>query len=157
MTINRDCLFCGDRFEYKLQRKVFCSDICRVRYNREENLRCFYCGDLADTRDHVYPHSLQGGAKFEGVETVNACRECNSMLGVKASIWIEERFTYLIDKTVRKYQLNKLIPEWSDAELNGLGKSLRQRIAGKIKQRQRALERVMHMKLQLQQIILTYE
>lgn len=37
--------------------------------------RCFYCGEFADTVDHVYPRAL-GGGDWPG-NVVYACAECN--------------------------------------------------------------------------------
>lgn len=146
---NRECLFCSARFEAKRDRKLFCSDICRVRHNREEHLTCFYCGEMANTRDHVYPHSadtLSRKRLFRGKETVNACAECNSTLGDACANYIEERIMHLITRTEDKYQLNKHVPDWTDAELKGLGYTLRSHVARKVQIRQRAFNRVVHMR-----------
>lgn len=123
MTINRDCLFCAGRFTAKLERRLFCSDICRVRYNREERLKCFYCGDLASDREHVTPHSATnaGGHKFNGKETVNCCSECNTLLGTVYPYDLQARINYLYEKIIKKYQLDVLIPEWADEEFEELG------------------------------------
>lgn len=61
---------------------------------------CTYCGELADTRDHVVPRSyLNTGT------TVPACRQCNGLLSSKLHITIESRAHYLLNnsKVHRRY------------------------------------------------------
>lgn len=156
MGINRDCLYCSKRFEARMERRLFCTDVCRARYNRETQLTCFYCGSLATTRDHIFPQSARynGRSIFEDQETVNACSECNSTIGDKEPANIILRIHCLIQLTRKKYQLYKIIPEWSDEELNSIGYSLRKMIAGKIRARQKAIERVMHMRGVWRKIVL---
>jgi len=36
--INRDCQYCSERFSVKNNNRLFCSDKCKVRYNRENRL-----------------------------------------------------------------------------------------------------------------------
>lgn len=156
--VNRDCANCGARFEARLERRLFCSDVCRVRYNREHELKCFYCGDLATARDHVFPHSseLPGERQWGARDIVNACSECNAGLSDKYGYWLHRRIKHLIDWTIKRYQLDEMIPEWADEELDELGYALRASITFKIKQRQRALDRVIHMNVVLRRIILDY-
>lgn len=149
MIFSRDCLFCSSRFTARLERRLFCSDICRARYNREEKLRCFYCGELATSRDHIYPHSARtsiGKNVFEGQETVNACTECNTALSDKFPFSIENRVAYLEQWLIDRYDLHETLPEWFDDEIFELGETLRRGIAGKIRQRQRAIERILHVR-----------
>jgi hypothetical protein len=147
MPVSRDCLFCATRFTAVMQRRLFCSAVCRVRYNREEKLRCFYCGELATDRDHVWPHSAQtlGERRWRGQETVNACGDCNGRLGAQSPGNLEKRIEVLMASVAKEHKLQKTMPEWNDEELGDLGASLRKRIAGKIRARQRAIERFLHM------------
>ena len=156
MAYSRDCLFCATRFVAKLDRRIFCSSVCRMRYNREERLRCFYCGELASSRDHIYPQSarMNGGSNFEGQETVNVCMECNSAMTDKFAHSLELRIEYLIAWTEKRYKLEKIIPEWDDDEIKELGYSLRVRIQAKIRERQRAIERTLHMRATWRMVLL---
>src|SRR5690348_17255126 len=117
MLVYRNCLFCDNRFAAKLERRLFCSDVCRVRYNREERLRCFYCGELATTRDHIFPQRFRAVKGFEGQETVNCCRECNSLMGPSEPLSAENRIRVLLAALVRKYKLDRPVPEWEDEEI----------------------------------------
>lgn len=159
MFVDRDCLYCATRFHAHTQRRVFCSDICRARYNRELECTCFYCGDLADSRDHITPHSalVEPNRLFDGRETVPCCRECNSLLGDHEPHNLPRRIQYLIAAMIRKYDLDIMIPEWADVELEELGYSLRSAVRGKMRRRQRALERVLAMRGLWRKIVLAYE
>lgn len=148
MAVSRNCHHCGKRFTTSADRRLFCADICETRYKREHALKCFYCGDLADTIDHVFPQ-VHGGANGE---TVQACRDCNCRMGASGAFSVEERVCNLIESLERKYQLNRAIPEWDDDELEELGRSLRDRIQATIRQRQNALERVIHIRARLREI-----
>lgn len=148
MAVNRNCHQCGTRFLVKVERKIFCSDRCRVRYHREHRLVCFYCGDTADTIDHLFPQ-MHGNGRGE---TVQACKECNSTMGAFGAGNILARIEYLHTRYVKKYQLDKNIPDWSDDELAELGPTLRSSIQAKTIQRENALDRVIHIRARWNEI-----
>lgn len=148
MPVSRNCHNCGTRFTTNSNRRLFCSDKCKIRYHREHSLTCFYCGDLADSKDHVFPQA-HGGASGE---TVISCRDCNFRMGALGSLSVDQRICHLIESLERKHQLNKPIPEWDDEELEELGPSLRLRIKAAVHQRQNALERVIHIRARLREI-----
>lgn len=146
MSIVRDCLYCGSEFQAKLQRKVFCSDKCRVKYNRERNLVCFYCGDIATSRDHIYPHSLQISrrARVWRQEIVNSCSSCNGILGGTNYLLVEDRALAVANYIYKKHRLHAPDIEWSSDELCELGYSLRKSVQSKIKRRKIAERRYLH-------------
>ncbi len=146
MPVNRDCLYCTKRFTATTERRLFCSDACKMRYNREERLTCFYCGEIAPTRDHITPQAFSATEGFRGKETVNCCRKCNSTLGAAAPRSIEGRVLYLVERTIIQYELNNPIPEWDDEEIEELGPNLRSFVEAKIRERQRAFQRLFFMK-----------
>lgn len=154
--LDRDCMFCSERFEAKRNHRLFCSNKCRMRFNRQENLICFYCGELSNSRDHVFPHCAESNSarSFKGRETVNCCHECNSLLGSESAYFLEDRILSLADKIIKKYQLNKQIPEWSEDEFEVLGYNLRTAIEGKMRQRKRALDRLMHIRARHREVLL---
>lgn len=149
MAVSRSCIYCAKRFTAKMERRLFCSDACRARYNRENNLTCFYCCCVSDTVEHITPQTV---FRFGNKETVKACRDCNSTCGADAPFDLIERIDLLIERTVRKYKLNQAIPEWDDAELLELGKNLHQYVKVKIMARQRAIERVLAMQMLCKQL-----
>lgn len=46
---------------------------------------CLYCGEYADTRDHLLPVTYTGRAVRRQVLTVPAYRQCNSFIGDAAA------------------------------------------------------------------------
>ncbi len=137
MAKSRNCNYCGGRFSTDVLRRVFCSDKCKVRYHRENRLTCFFCGEIATGLEHIVPQVYMDGAG----DTVPACQECNSTMCHLAPESVEQRIQHLYRTYVRKYQLDKRIPEWDDAEMAELGPTLRSAISYKMNIRQRALER----------------
>lgn len=94
---------------------------------------CNYCGEPADTRDHIIPVSYQTNARPTKSarhnprygETVPCCRDCNVMLGTKLFPSMEDRCHYVAGALRRRY--SKLInaPAWTADELAELGPGLR--------------------------------
>lgn len=150
----RECFYCASQFEATMQRRVFCSEICQLRYNRENRFKCFYCGDLATDRDHVFPHSATSMAdrRFEGQEIVMACGECNRLLGDRAALWLETRLGYLIKSLTKRYKLNRPMPEWDAEEVQELGYSLRTAVLCGLTARKRAETRVANVHNRLRQL-----
>jgi hypothetical protein len=148
MPVSRNCHNCGTRFTTSSTKRLFCSDRCKVRYHRAHSLTCFYCGDLADSKDHILPQAFGNGAG----ETVLSCRDCNTRMNAFGPLSIDQRVSRLIESLTKKHQLDRPIPEWDDEELEELGYSLRQRIKAKLHQRQNAIERVIHIRKRLNEI-----
>jgi 5-methylcytosine-specific restriction endonuclease McrA len=55
------------------------NDKIKPRILRRDNYCCFYCGQDADTVDHVIPRRLNGGDDEDNL--VAACRKCNYSKG----------------------------------------------------------------------------
>jgi hypothetical protein len=51
------------------------------RVLRESGYRCFYCGDTADTVDHIIPRAKGGTDDIDNL--VAACLRCNCAKGIK--------------------------------------------------------------------------
>lgn len=151
----RGCFYCETKFNSSLERRLFCSDICQTRYNRESHYKCFYCGELASDRDHVFPHSASsmGDRRFEGKEIVWACSDCNTRLGNHAAFWLDTRIAYLLRKIRKKYKLDKPALDWDEDELAELSYTLRSGIAGRQRQRHIAEVRAAHIEKRLRQVI----
>lgn len=151
----RACFYCEERFNNSLERRLFCSELCQHRYNRESHSKCFYCGELATDRDHVFPHSAAsvGSRRFEGKEIVYACHSCNVTLGNHAAMRLDLRVEYLLAKLVKKHKLDRPAVDWDEDELAELSYTLRSGIAGKQRERHRAEIRVTHIEKRLRQII----
>ena len=50
----------------------------RAQILRDMGTQCHYCGDHADTVDHVVPISVDPTLRLEPTNLVPACRSCNS-------------------------------------------------------------------------------
>lgn len=96
---------------------------------------CVYCGDIADTADHVPPmkrvwaHGVDYYTQ-QGFDIVKApcCRECNSVLGDRDLPTIEERAIHMYAAIQKRYKPILACPEWDIEELDELDYSLRAHI-----------------------------
>ena len=96
-------------------------------------MNCNYCGDPADTRDHLIPVSAQTYSRPNRTarhsrrfgETVWCCRECNSLLGSQVFPSVEARSKYVAKALARRYRALLRAPKWAPEELDGLGPNLR--------------------------------
>ena len=99
---------------------------------------CYYCGDPADTVDHVVPRSVIESITDSGVDDliaaalrrrrrllVPACRECNTLAGAKYHETLAERTDYVRERLARKYRKALAMPDWSASELVDLSDGLR--------------------------------
>lgn len=142
MSVSRSCQYCATRFSTDQERRIFCSDRCKMRYHREHRLTCWYCGELGTSIEHLFPQAFGDGKG----DTVMACKECNSTVQAFKPMSVSARVKYLFQAYVKRYRLNKFIPEWDDQEIEELRGTLKQRVRAKILARQRAVERVEHLR-----------
>ena len=108
---------------------------------------CHYCGAPADTKDHIVPISYNytqrpNNSPGKGGQTVDCCRECNSLLGAKALFSVEERAHEIAECLERRYKKELKAPVWSEEDLAELGPALRKQIKAKQFLRMEILERV---------------
>ncbi len=99
---------------------------------------CVYCGDPADTMDHVPPISRVEDYRAirhgrEDYLLVKSCRPCNSLLGSDVHSDIFERIEALKYRLIKKMKGNDSALQWSDEELKGLGKNLRSQVVASMK------------------------
>lgn len=85
---------------------------------------CFYCGDPAAEREHVYPKSVFGERGYK----VWSCRECNLLAGAKIFETIEDKAYYIQGKLQYKYRKLYDYPDWDEDELMELKGRLRQMV-----------------------------
>lgn len=74
---------------------------------------CIYCGDPADTEDHLEPVSRQTSRRRKGKmpglgDTVPCCGECNSLLGAANAFTVKERAAVLVLAYARRDRRNPL-------------------------------------------------
>lgn len=89
---------------------------------------CVYCGQSADTKDHLLPRTWTGEAVRKNVLTVPACQECNSTIGDRYAPSITERRKIAQLAIAKKSKKLLQMPEWTKDELAELGKNLRSTI-----------------------------
>lgn len=145
--MDRDCLFCGSKFKVERKTRLFCQNACKTAYNRENRLRCFYCGSLAASRDHITPVSTSGKPRgFECDELVNSCLDCNYRMNDLYPYSLISRVEHLALSIYKQFKLDSAVPQWNDEEIEELGQSLRQAVKAKIEERKIATERYLHIK-----------
>lgn len=124
------CQHCGRRFKPR-RGKRYCSDMCRYEAWKATASPCYYCGCPAETVDHVPPRSVRpiliqmGVTRWDFIE-VEACKECNCVLGHKSLWTLTERKAYIKQWLRRRYRRYISMPAWTDAELDELGRGIQQ-------------------------------
>lgn len=91
---------------------------------------CAYCGDPADTRDHVIPYSYLTSRKRSGCQagtgnTVLSCRDCNSRLGSSLHPTMQQRCLHVAQALSKKHAKLLRSPDATPEELQELGPNLR--------------------------------
>lgn len=103
---------------------------------------CIYCGELADTLDHLLPATWTGTAARRRIPVVPACRECNSTLNDKHITDVAERRSYVQAAYRAKYRKYLRVILWSDDDLMAMGPSLRLAIVEQMAKHERAMRRM---------------
>lgn len=80
-----------------------------------------------------------GGGGDAG-RTVPACHSCNSWLGNRLLVKVEDRRAYIAGVLRRK--VNESAPGWTEEELEDLGPSLRQAVESGLREHSRLLGRL---------------
>ena len=84
---------------------------------------CTYCGVMAQSRDHIIPHSYLTGASrdhaplMDRALVVPACSECNGLL---SNYWLPEiglRAAYISRRLARRYKDLLAFPDWTATEV----------------------------------------
>ena len=110
-------------------------------------MRCTYCGNPANTLDHVVPHSFTTNRKrrlFPKNQCVPACQECNSLLGNLLYLTVGARAGYLVEKLMHRYAKELKLPEWADEDLDELSPSLSDAVAAAVNLKRAVKERIQH-------------
>jgi len=113
---------------------------------------CEYCGQRAWGRDHVIPLAVtfsgkrKKGHRGVGV-TVPCCHECNSILGDRPILTVQERAAFLVRAYRKHYQTLLKMPEWTDEELDDLQSSLRASILHALREQAVLKNRIAHLLL----------
>jgi hypothetical protein len=99
-----------------------------------DKYQCVYCGELADTMEHCPPVSLVGPDIEERYKDrlilVPACHECNSALGDRYLLTLENRADFLVSFYKKKYKKFDRVVAWDLEELEELDGGLQQYVRG---------------------------
>lgn len=117
---------------------------------------CIYCGQTADSEDHVFPISRLDGLELfrpgvrnqflpHGLCIVKSCWNCNSIASDHSFISILKKRDYIQSKLKEKYGNNFV--DWTNEELTELGYSLRQYVIRKSGEDNVIFSRIHHPKL----------
>lgn len=99
---------------------------------------CVYCGDPADSIDHVPPISRVDdyralGMRYEEYLLVKSCMDCNSILKDDLHRDIFERIEVLKYRLKRKIKKDDYALQWSDEDVKRLGRGLRSKVVSAMK------------------------
>lgn len=96
---------------------------------------CCYCGNQAESRDHIPPLvwiEALGLSWFEernlATVWVPSCIECNNLLRDERLFTIGERTSWLLRQYEKRYQGILQAPKWTEVEINELRGRLRKSI-----------------------------
>lgn len=105
-----------------------------TKYTRKDDgdkYTCIYCGELADTEDHVPPQSIAENMTLDMEHIlVPSCNECNSTLNKLYLLKIDERAAHLKTRYAKKYRKYNRVVSWDKSEIDELDGSLRTFIRG---------------------------
>ena len=110
------------------RRKAF-----RTHYKHfHEGNKCYYCGDLAETIDHVPAIKVAYSMGLEILEKrnikllkVRSCRQCNSILGDNSLLTLDDRARFVYEALQRRYKRLLQAQEWDREDIRELGPVLR--------------------------------
>lgn len=115
-------------------------------YGRERVIACFYCGDnTAITRDHVIPVSVSSETRsYNKKDVVPCCRECNSLLGNKLLLTVEDRAMYLAERLTKRYASTLRAFGYGKDEINTFGPTLKSMISANVNMKSYIVSRIDH-------------
>jgi len=113
----------------------------------EHTYSCVYCGELADTLDHVPPVAISANLDLEMKHmVVPACRECNSTLHDKFLLRLDDRAEHLLNRYKTKYKKHDSTVAWDEDEIEELSGHLKTYIRGCQHEYQRFRDRIDHLR-----------
>ena len=101
-----------------------------IPVNSEDEFRCFYCGEIADTLDHIPPLSLaENYSQNHNHVLVRCCSECNDIAYNENHSCIEDRIDFIKSKMTKKYKKKIAVAsKWNDQDLSEVKGLLRKSI-----------------------------
>jgi hypothetical protein len=119
-----------------------------VTGNDDVDSRCFYCGELATTKDHIYPVAAMSYYVDANVpkksHIVPSCRECNLIASSNTFRDAEEKCAYIKSKLLSRYAKLLKVPIWDSGEIEQLDGRLRDYVEELQARRRIVAERIAH-------------
>lgn len=110
---------------------------------------CFYCGDMAQSEDHVFPlvaliTLFDVGEKplKDKLLVVPACKDCNVVLGSHVFPTIDQRKEYIKQRLRKRFSRVLSMPTWREEELQALGHTLRSAVLKGVALQRKTKERL---------------
>jgi NMD protein affecting ribosome stability and mRNA decay len=142
MAFTIACAHCGKATVQKTAKmRIYCTSACRAASwrNPETSARpCMYCGVPAGTVDHIPPKSIRDFLLSQGLYDrypnveVDACHECNCLLGARPLWTIVVRKRFIKQALRRRYKRILSMPDWTDAELGRMSPTMQATIQARI-------------------------
>lgn len=114
---------------------------------------CYYCGQYADTVDHVPAVNMIKFYTNYYKILVKACRECNFCLSDRMLPTLISRLEFLHKKYRIRYARLLKMPRWDDEELMELRGQLKRYIEEEIKNKLKIERRISYIKAQLDELL----
>ncbi len=149
------CPWCLTPFSPTRHWQRFCSVTCRAKAWADPALKpvahqCYYCGDVADTIDHVPPQVSRPNLMMLGLwkrypfVEVQCCRECNTLLGCRPLWTLTERKKFIKKALRKRYSRYLSIPDWTPEDVSDLGYTLQRLIVHGLSVRDWVQSRLTH-------------
>jgi hypothetical protein len=105
---------------------------------------CFYCGEPANSRDHVIPHSFLTitDRSFERGIFTKACRDCNVRMGAFMPDSLAAKCERINALLSRNYRSVLEMPEWTRRELRDMKRTLRTAVQLRLSKKAVACRRI---------------
>lgn len=107
--------------------------------DRPARFVCRYCGDRADTIDHVPPLSyvstvgIQRAREVVGwLRLVDSCGACNGYLGSMHLLTLSDRLAHLKKVYSTKRSKLRVAPGWTERQIKALGPNLRRQFRASV-------------------------
>jgi 5-methylcytosine-specific restriction endonuclease McrA len=103
-----------------------------MKYTRYRNAirQCVYCGDVADTLEHIPPRSVRNHklALYIKFKTVHSCFECNNLLGNRLPWDLDGRKEKIKEILAKRYKKALKFQDWTELELQEVSETMRKEI-----------------------------
>lgn len=135
------CLYCSKENEATFSGRGFCSDICRLAFEKENTQQyfCFYCGFHAKKGVQSDREDDTEGLRFSANDPL--CHECRMIVRDRTSCCRAGLARVILDTYERKYEKILGQVDWDEQEMKSLGYTLRTAVQKTLRDKQILEER----------------